>query len=433
MKWIIVLAMWTAAVAGGLAVLWRLARRRNIALRDRFSPKFVRIVAVILVVLGVGVESESADRSPGGSANQRSQSSAPGRDETIPDVLKQRVPLQFLLGERTGWCETLIGLENLSRKPDGQVEKSLEDAVQRLPEPLREIAAAEVKAVKTGRPKPTVTAEKIGAVLAQLEKIEVLFDGRSTGYLWRKTAQLPEKRDDEKVVELFTALHRHARIFNAVNYARAVTPFPRPRSTSIGPRRNWLEEHYAMDERMRLAVSVFPRTDAGTWQREATAVFAIDKDSAPATLIRAGERRPLLPAATVRLNRLDLIETPAGKPVVLEHDWLGALELPPGRIVTVWDLPGLLSADATDKIARATAAALRGDEQAIERIEHVLPLCHPAIRAALSESPEVAGAPRLCTILATFDDSLSGNPWPAGNRKEKELNPPFMPLTGLRR
>ncbi len=126
---------------------------------------------------------------------------------------------------------------------------------------------------------------------------------------------------------------------------------------------------------------------------------------------RTGKEVSIAPGKTVRLGRLDLIETPAGKAaVVLEHAWLGPVELPPGRTLTVWDLPQLLPAEATDKAKRAATAALKDDLQAVERLERVLPLCHPAIRAALSESPDAAGAPRLRTILTLFDDSLVQGP-----------------------
>ncbi|NQU25814.1 MAG: hypothetical protein HQ567_31385 [Candidatus Nealsonbacteria bacterium] len=418
MKWIIVPGLWVAAVVVALAVLWRIGRGRNIVLRDRFSPKFVRMVVVVLVVLGAGADQASADPPGRASPSDRSRLNTRERDETVPDVLNQILNQRTIVRWRyfsmpaSSWMETkraLLILETLAEKPNEQDQAALDNAVRRLPDKLREIAAAEVEAVKGGRPKPTVTAEQIGGALAQLEN-GGCFDHWAMAYLWRKTAQLPDRRDDRKVVELFAALHRHARLANTMIRANALVkpPVYRPWRSKAGPPPGYRRaESDIVANLLKSAVRVYPSTDSGTWQREATAVFAIDKDSAPATLIRAGERRPLLPGTTVRLNRLDLIATPPGKaPVVLEHAWLGPIKLPPGRTVTVWDLPALLPADATDKAQRAAAAALKSDEQAIEQLERVLPLSHPAIRAALRENSDAAGAPRLRTILTLFDDSL---------------------------
>jgi hypothetical protein len=421
MKWIVLPALWAAALIVALAVIWRLWRGRNIVLRDRFSPKFVRMVVVVLVLFGAGMDSQAAELPRRGVANDdsRSRVNTPPRNETIPNILDERtvVAWRYFSNPLSSWAETkrsLIVLENLSGKPDARVQKRLDDAVRHLPKKFRAIVAAEVEAAKVGRPRPTVTAEKIGEALAQLES-GGCFDNWAMAYLWRKTAQLPQTRgdnarDSEKVAKLFAAFGRHARLANTMIRAEAWVKPPvfRPwRSKAAPPPSYRQRESEIQASLLKAAVRIYPSTNIDTWQSEATVVFAIDKDSTPATLIRAGKRQPLTPGKTVRLGRLDLIETPSGKaPVVLEHDWLGSVELPPGCTLTVWDLPKLLPTEALDKSKRASAAALKDDEQAVQRLERTLPLCHPTIRAALIQSPKATGAPRLRTILTLFDDSL---------------------------
>src|SRR5262249_32842925 len=103
--------------------------------------------------------------------------------------------------------------------------------------------------------------------------------------------------------------------------------------------------------------------------------------------------------------RLDLLETtPGDKPVVLEHAWLGRIELPPGKLFSVWDLPAHLSDGAKAAAKKMVLEALEGKPEAARRLEQSLPLTQAFVHAGLAASPLAPGAPRLRLILTQFDD-----------------------------
>lgn len=52
--------LWLLAVAVALFVLWRAWRGRPVVLRGRWEPRFVRMVAVALVVLGAAEKGRAA-------------------------------------------------------------------------------------------------------------------------------------------------------------------------------------------------------------------------------------------------------------------------------------------------------------------------------------------------------------------------------------
>ncbi len=411
MKWLFFPLLWIAAAVVALAVLWRLSRGRNIVLCDRFSPKFIRMVAVVLVFLGAGVDEASADRSGRRLPAETSRLSSSNQGDTVSDVLDKHtvVVWRHFSAPLSSWMQTkqsLMEIEILASDPDEKAQAQLNNALRHLPNEFREIVTSQAEAIKKGQPKPTVPAQKISKALTQLES-KGRYDNWAMAYLWRTTALLPENRAEEEVLALYTAFNRHARVVNTLIRAESHVKPPvfRPwRSKAAPPSAYRLHEESYVQSLLESAHRIYPHADSGTWQNEATVVFAIDKESVPVTLVREGKSLPLVSGKTVRMNRLDLLKTPQGeKTIILEHSWLGAIELPAGRILTVWDLPGLLSANASEKITKATASALEGDEQAIERIECALPLCHNAIRVALKENPKASGAPRLRTILATFD------------------------------
>src|SRR5262245_47218190 len=60
MKWLIAPLLWTLALVVALGVLWRLWRGKPIVMRGRWTPRFVRMVAVFLVFLGIGAGKSDA-------------------------------------------------------------------------------------------------------------------------------------------------------------------------------------------------------------------------------------------------------------------------------------------------------------------------------------------------------------------------------------
>src|SRR5215213_8282519 len=56
MRWIAILLLWVAAVVVAVLILRRVRRGKPVVLTGRWSPRLVRMVVVVLVVLGVGDE-----------------------------------------------------------------------------------------------------------------------------------------------------------------------------------------------------------------------------------------------------------------------------------------------------------------------------------------------------------------------------------------
>jgi hypothetical protein len=124
------------------------------------------------------------------------------------------------------------------------------------------------------------------------------------------------------------------------------------------------------------------------------------------TLIRGGRTRDLPANESTRFGRLDLLRT-GDKPAVIQHDWLGKIELPPNKLISVWDLPNLLPDTAKQKIDQAVVDALRNNsEDAADQLERCLAISHQAIRIGLKELPHTKGRPRMRLILALFDDTV---------------------------
>src|SRR5688572_7859945 len=56
MRWIFTPILWCLAVGAALAIAWRMAGGRPWSLTGRFGPKFIRMVAIVLVMLGAGAD-----------------------------------------------------------------------------------------------------------------------------------------------------------------------------------------------------------------------------------------------------------------------------------------------------------------------------------------------------------------------------------------
>src|SRR5262249_2955166 len=56
MRWLVILALWVVAVVVAVMILRRVRRGKPVVLTGTWSPRVVRMIAVVLVVLGVGDE-----------------------------------------------------------------------------------------------------------------------------------------------------------------------------------------------------------------------------------------------------------------------------------------------------------------------------------------------------------------------------------------
>src|SRR5688572_8530320 len=61
MRWILLLLLWVAAIVVAVVILRRVRRGKPVVLTGRWSPRLVRMVAVVLVVLGAGDEAVTPD------------------------------------------------------------------------------------------------------------------------------------------------------------------------------------------------------------------------------------------------------------------------------------------------------------------------------------------------------------------------------------
>jgi len=224
-------------------------------------------------------------------------------------------------------------------------------------------------------------------MLTALDEAEAagLYDHWLISSLWRRTAATGET-DARDLETLYARFRRHAHTTNALLLAYGVV------KPTMLPARAWMSkagpsaaQRAAHEKTVRdllaAARDVYAKTDEGTWLRDG-AVLLDGK----------------------RFGRLDLLITAPGATAAVNHTWLGRIDLPAGRTLSVWNLPELLAPAANDKVKATVKSALAGDEAAALELERALPLAHLEIRAAVKASPNAKGAPRLRMILALFDD-----------------------------
>src|SRR4051812_22302166 len=59
MRYLLAPILWIAALVIAIVILRRVRRGRKVVLTGRFSPKLVRMIVVVLVILGVGDERQT--------------------------------------------------------------------------------------------------------------------------------------------------------------------------------------------------------------------------------------------------------------------------------------------------------------------------------------------------------------------------------------
>jgi hypothetical protein len=455
MKWLLVPILWLLALLVALTVLWRLWRGKPVVLRGRWTPRFVRMVVVILVVLGVGVEKTKAApvRVPGD--KKKSSESLP--PTVTAASLAAWVELQNPRGNwiRFKQAYTLLTQSQSPEKPAASAFDAADALARTLPTKFRAIVLEDLKALQASKPAAPLSAVELTTALDELECAGYV-DHWANAYLWRKSASL-QGSERKAVIELFARLARHARLANTLIQAqgrvRPLLQAPRAWMSKGGHTRFPPVGGPAMrggfpqglpgglpgaglglggginprapGELLAAARELYPRSDLGTWQRDGLALFTVAQGSAAVSLVRAGQGQVPQTQGTLRLGRLDLLETtPGDRAVVLEHAWLGRVELPAGKLLSAWDLPGHLSDKAKAEVRQTVKEALAGKEEAARRLEQSLLLTQSFIRAVLPQSPGARGAARLRMILALFDDGITTT------NREPQLEPGQLPATG---
>ncbi len=144
--------------------------------------------------------------------------------------------------------------------------------------------------------------------------------------------------------------------------------------------------------------------DAGTWESGATLALRVTQGEA--LLLRRGGEGRVAVGGWLRLRRLDVVRAPAG--ARLGHASLGELTLPAGAELTAWNAGEFLTATARAQLQARVDAALAGEAAALTELEGLLPLAHPAIRAAVAGRPEAPGAAGLRLLLAQWQRAMLG-------------------------
>lgn len=409
MRWLTVLVLWVAAVVVGLVILRRVRRGKPVVLTGRWSPRLVRMIAVVLVVLGAG------DASAPPSAAAPAKIPVRPSDDTLPGSLNPQA-VQFWLREHQEGgmyepCNRLLLRAVAGQKLNDNQMVAAKDHLSRLPAKLKGLAEADLAATTAGKSAVAVTDAHLLETLDEMEKVG-RFDHAWNAYLWRKAAGTP--KDPAVRVRLFDRIRQHARITDALLKAYAqVKPVMlppqawggkggRPPAWAAGPGGG----PNSLTDILKVASDELPFTDEGTWKRDGVALVKPVAGSPAPVLVRAGKERALPTDESTRLGRLDLLQT-GDKPAVVIHDWLGKIELPAHRLVSVHELPDFLSKEAKEKLDQTVLDALKSNsEDAADRLERCLAVSHQAIRVGLKELPTAKGAPRLRLILSLFDDAV---------------------------
>src|SRR5688572_3304693 len=163
MKWLIVLFLWVVAVVLAVLVLRRVRRGKPVVLAGRWSPRVVRMVVVVLVVLGVGEEARLPDASA-------APAKTPIRsiDDQMPPLKVYHV--QSWLAEHQENGPFAPGKRDLVRaltrpKVDEKVYKSAAVHAGRLGSKLGDLIRADLAARAAGRDPPYATAADLTAAL----------------------------------------------------------------------------------------------------------------------------------------------------------------------------------------------------------------------------------------------------------------------------
>jgi hypothetical protein len=367
------------------------------------------MVAVILVMLGVGFDGPKAKAAP--ILDSGKKKDLPG--DELPAAVTSMVVTQWMVLQRSSapWIRLKQHVTVLlAGDPKAISVTSLKRDLHGAPPRLQALLLADLEARAAGKAVPAVTAGQLVAALDEAEQAGY-FDHWLGAYLWRRSDAVADGRAR---LDLYTRLYRHARVTDTLIRAHArlkpIMVSPSAWMGKGGPTKSDREAMVAylksMDDMAANVKALYPSTDAGTWKRDALVVVSVSKGASGLTLHCGG--RKVWPEADekVRFGRLDLFETAEKSEVVLEHAWLGKIALPPGSVVSTWDLPKYLSDEAKKKVRKAVVDALDGDEKAAEQLELALPLAQPFIREGLAETPKAKAAPRLRMILTLFDDAL---------------------------
>lgn len=409
MRWIVAALLWAFAIVVALVVLRRMRRGKPVVLAGRWSPRVIRMVAVVLVVLGSNEETTAQELT---AKPIPPTTDAPA--DPLPKNLSVHVTRSWLYMHTPGSVEhaakTALAKVLANPSPTAEEIAAVQTHFKLWNDVIKQLVEADLKALKEGKPFPVATAAQLSQAIKVLQA-HGYYDHWWNAYLWRKATNVDVAHETEWT-HVFAQLRTNARVTDVLIRAQAqvkpvmVSRFAWGSKAGPGPaeRQAMVVEANAINDMLKIAGEVYPTTDEGTWKRDSIVLLKADKDVPAPILLRGGLKKDFSGEFNTRLGRLDLLKT-GDKPCVLVHDGLGKIELPANTLVPVAQLGQYVTGNAKRKLDELVQEALtKNSEEAADRLETMLPLAHDAIRTGLKEHPKAKGSPRLRLILSLHDD-----------------------------
>lgn len=426
MKWLLSPFLWVGATLVAVVIVYRIWRRKPVLLRGKLGPRVLRMVAILLVMFGLGVDDRpiQAAQPPGvpqgGRVPAAADVPAPLPEITIAQIdqwlAHQRLPAENadvpVFANWRFFKGLYARLQTTPNAPDAaRLRDLLRAALKQLPPAFAALIEADLKAWEAGKEPPQRSAKELLDVLKVMHE-NAFFDPWLISYLWRHTTPLDATKDPQ-AVEVLTQLARQVRITHALVRAHAqVKPAdigPRAWMSKAGPGPNFTRFGFhrpTLNELGKVYADEASKINLGPWQQDGVALFTMPAKGAMPVLLREGKKVDLKPGEVVRLGRLDALQIPAGQDVTIEHEVFGKLRLPGGQTLLVWDIARLLDDANRAAVNKVVRAALDGKDEAARQIEQALPLTQRALREELKRQPGAPGGAKMRLVLTLFDDAV---------------------------
>lgn len=414
MKTLFAALLWSAAAVLALMLLLRLWRGRNIVLSRR-CPRLFAMAVFLLVLAGVG-----AERIDAGDEETTLREEYDRLLERLPDLLKNEAFVRAWRnndGQLKASESELQVVNNIpffrnlksfhalpagdSPERDGLIE-SIPGMIP-FPAETHEVVKPILESMLRDQEQPALPPDKALAALDAVERAGQL-SSPQIQFFW---SALPGviRADREGALAVATRLRREARMQSALI---AASFGMRPYLERAWASKAGTTDYNSTPEKETLNIGrilgalpyEYDRRDAGLWTREARAQLTL-RSTATVTLELGESVRVVGPDENFEVDRLSALRVKQA--AVVEHEWIGRMELPADSLLYVFDLPGLLDEAATARVKETVAAALDGDEAAAAKIERSLPFTHAVLREQLKANPAAKGAPLCRTLLELFE------------------------------
>jgi hypothetical protein len=387
----------------------------------RLSHRFVRMVATVLVVLGIGEGAAARDPAtvPQPGKAQAGQAlvlpgDAPYRTELDPPFARRhaeqyaRVTWSVSPWMRIKPVLTILDAGGeLSANQREMLEQSIKDARPDTPmtlgPTLAQVIGEELAACDADRPAPRHDPDTLAGILSELESV-TCYDAWYVGFIWRRTDSPQTDQRARKLTGLYHELENYARMTVALRRAQARSGpvvYQPWRSKAAPP-----QGHVAYQispALFRELEAQYAQADAGAWHREATVRLRVT--SGRLSVHRRGATIDLAEDEVFTMRRLDVVSADANAPVVLAAaSGKLTLSIPAATTAAPRNLHQYLTDESQARARRWAVAAAEGDRSATVQLQWHLPLTHAAIRRQLDTDPALAVPDALRMLLIIFDE-----------------------------